>query len=471
MKYLFDFGDFLNEGAYLTGPNSIVSLNYNNDNNNDDEVLKTNHHGREFLDKANSEWPVYWSLSVAGYRGKVDHEGRFKYTMDQLKAGNIEGGTDSLSKFLIESFKSLKLIDKEIKYIIATGSTYGLVGEMATILQSVFNAKIIKLNKTEYLNAGDAVDWIEYQSQVLRQSKDGVQAKSFEGFKKMLVNTYVDKSQTEKSVILQLRSAPDVESLKDLVLNSEIGWREKDIDGKSLIPFIVRSSGRNFGGYRKMWKPKYQYSNSDFYGAVIDCATSRSKMLIIDDNQNTGEDFKNIKANIEKLISEYKKDKELQSDNKVISNYPNNFFFYVLYQMQHKEDRGTFYYSTKGAKTMTQFSVNSEIVNDFKNFIRNEEGYKSDLANISAKKEEINKLNVSKIGVDLFNLLNVYSKIESNKGQLSPGDIRNVAYLKAVKKISMDYGINPDKVESYYKKYLKQVNLHLDPAYNLTIKR
>lgn len=467
MRYLNNFKQFITEGAYVNKEGTVV-LNYKNDPENNDEVLKTDLHGKEFLDREKSEWPVYWSLSVTGFRGKVDHEGRFKYTMDQLKGGNIEGGTDSLSSFMMQSFERLGILDKQINYVVAVGSTYGLVQDMAQILASKFNARIINLEKAQYLNAGDAVDWIEYQSQVLRQSKEGTMAASFEGFKKMLINTYVNIRETDPNVIKELRGAQDVDRLKGLVLNPEIKWKEQDIDGKSLLPFIVRSSGRNFGGYRKMWKPKYQFENSELYDAIVDCATNRSKMLIIDDNQNSGEDFKTIKNQIEKMILAYRADSTLQSDNKVISKYSSNFLFYVLYQMQHKESRGDFYYLTKSGKTATRFSADAEIVNDFRNFIRGQE-IAPKYAEKTLKKEETESVNVSKIGVDLFNLFNTYVKIESAKAGVSNLKIRKIAYAKAVNKKSEETGIPAKKIDGYYKKYLKQVNLHRDPAYNLSL--
>jgi len=467
VRYLNNYKQFINEGAHVNKEGTVI-LNYKNDPNNNDEVLKTDLYGKEFLDREKSEWPVYWSLSVTGFRGKVDHEGRFKYTMDQLKGGNIEGGRDSLSGFMMQSFDRLGIMDKPIRYVVAVGSTYGLVQDMAEILASKFNARIINLEKAQYLNAGDAVDWLEYQSQVLRQSKEGMVAASFEGFKKMLISTYVDVRGTDPVVIKELRGTQDVESLKDKVTTLDIKWKDKDIDGKSLLPFIVRSSGRNFGGYRKMWKPKYQFDNSELYDAIVDCATNRSKMIIIDDNQNSGEDFKTIKNQIEKMILTYQKDSTLQSDNKVISKYSSNFLFYVLYQMQHRESRGDFYYLTKSGKTANRFSADAEIVNDFKNFIRGQE-LAPKYAEKTLKKEETEAVNVSRIGVDLFNLFNAYAKIESAKTGVNDLKTRKMAYAKSVNKKSEETGIPAKKIDGYYKKYLKQVNLHRDPAYNLTL--
>jgi hypothetical protein len=72
VRYLNNYKQFITEGAYVNRDGAVV-LNYKNDPDNNDEVLKTDLYGKEFLDREKSEWPVYWSLSVTGFRGKVDH--------------------------------------------------------------------------------------------------------------------------------------------------------------------------------------------------------------------------------------------------------------------------------------------------------------------------------------------------------------------------------------------------------------
>ena len=358
MKYIKTYPIFINEGVYIDSDGELI-LNSRNDSKNNDEVLKTTGgqvgkriEGVSFFEDTPSSgmslpnnwiFPKFHGLSTNSYHGKVDHLGRFKYTMDKLKAGEIKDIETSLPEFIDFSFKMLKIKDgwtnqnSELTYLVATGSTKGLVSILCDSIKRAIGKDIpvITLKKVEYLNAGDAVDWNEVREQMVRQSSStnpgGI--KSFNKLKRVVSN-YVNNDKTPEHTLKLIDSATTADDLENLLIgpDSEVVWKS-EINGEKMIPFIVRSSGRNYGGTRSFWRKKYDYSEKLFLEAVIDCATSIKstnvkKMLIVDDNINSGNDVRLTKANIESVINNI-----FPGEISRRQNAQSLFGFYLLYNM------------------------------------------------------------------------------------------------------------------------------------------
>jgi len=352
------FGQYINEGAYLDDAGKVI-LTSQNDANNKGEVLKTTGaqlkqriHGISYFKNTPTRglqlpslmFPKFHSLDMDEYTGPVDHPGRFKYTMDQLKNGNIVDADASLPQFIKDSFNSLKITQYfRPAYLVGTGSTKGLVGKLCDSIQVALNQEIpvVSLNKVKYLNAGDALNWDEVYSQVSRQASPT----NPEGINTLkIVKTgilhYIDKENTDANIISAIRDSNSVEELEKLITgkgryispDTEIKWLTQ-IDQEKMIPFIIRSSGRNGGGTKAFWKVKYDFEEKQFIEAVIDCILSlkketKKRMLIVDDNINTGDDVRLTKENIESIIN-----KMLPASETDRTAAKSLFGFYVLYDM------------------------------------------------------------------------------------------------------------------------------------------
>jgi len=358
MKHIMKFGQYINEGAYLDDAGKVI-LTSQNDANNKGEVLKTTGaqlkqriHGISYFKNTPTRglqlpslmFPKFHSLDMDEYTGPVDHPGRFKYTMDQLKNGNIVDADASLPQFIKDSFNSLKITQYfRPAYLVGTGSTKGLVGKLCDSIQVALNQEIpvVSLNKVKYLNAGDALNWDEVYSQVSRQASPT----NPEGINTLkIVKTgilhYIDKENTDANIISAIRDSNSVEELEKLITgkgryispDTEIKWLTQ-IDQEKMIPFIIRSSGRNGGGTKAFWKVKYDFEEKQFIEAVIDCILSlkketKKRMLIVDDNINTGDDVRLTKENIESIIN-----KMLPASETDRTAAKSLFGFYVLYDM------------------------------------------------------------------------------------------------------------------------------------------
>lgn len=397
MKYIKAFNDILNEGAYLDDSGNLI-LNPRNDSKNNNEVLKTT--GAQIGKRVSGvsffkdipltgqvspmTWmfPKFHGLSVNSYKGKIDHPGRFKYTMDKLKAGEIEDIETSLPDFIRFSFNVLKIREwasgsSRISYLIATGSTKGLVAKLCNAIKQVTGRDIpvISLRKVEYLNAGDAIDWDEVRDQMIRQAKPS----NLEGIKtlnqvKSVLTRYIDRELTDRTALEAIKSARTADELKEIVigLDSKIVWLPF-VDEERMIPFIVRSSGRDTGGTRSFWRKKYNYSEERFMKAVIDCVSSiktssPKKMLVVDDNINSGNDVRLTKANIESIINNL-----FPGQNTNQFKAKSLFGFYVLYDMGKPTDLE---YTIDGVTSPTtnkpivfkDFKRDSDTVQDFSRF-------------------------------------------------------------------------------------------------------
>lgn len=346
MKHLKNYQSFINEGAYLNAKGQAV-IKWENDAENGDEVLKSasamnsNRTGRfpqgvefsrdtplMYKTATSFGWPTFFGLSVDDYNGRVDHPARFKDTMDQLKSANIENIETDLPQFIQRSFSHLG-INKAFKpdFIVSVGSTKGLVGHLVKAAMSIFpEADPVNLDKVSYLNAGEAINWDELKSQVERQEKGDSTLNNF----KSTILKYAEQLDPEFKKLI--KDAKDVDDLRRLVMASgryvspetQIKWRDM-IDGETMTPFTVRTSGRNFGGFKAFFKKKYSFDDQEFIEAVITCARDKKRMLIIDDNKNSGVDIADIKKNILDI---------LKGLGILTTETQNLFGFYVLYKMK-----------------------------------------------------------------------------------------------------------------------------------------
>jgi hypothetical protein len=356
---LLSFNQFINEGAYL-GKDGLVHLQYVDDNNNPDEVLKTADSGRSHFARTpinatkqdrpdRWSWPIFWGLGPDGAPSDIDHPGRIKYTMDGLKNSKIADMQNSLNDFIKGSFRRVGITSNfRPDYVVTVGSTAGLVNSMATAISQTLGSdvQIIELPKVVYFDAYDAFDWDEVNDQV-----DRLGERTFDMAKK-LINRYIDKEQTPIELKRAISNSTTVNDLKKAVATFGVIWKDI-INDETMKPFIVRSSGRTEGGSRSMWKAKYDYETTAFINAVIDCAVNGSKMLIIDDNKHTGTDMRTIRNNVQEIVAGLDKARE---------NSDTRFAFYVLYRMPTKD-----YTDARG--NTKPFVSKKDIVDGFAEFL------------------------------------------------------------------------------------------------------
>lgn len=407
MEYVKSFYSFLNEGAKLdpSGEEArSIIISYENDNTDRDEVLKTTNRstGREDL----SEFPTYFGLTYKTYSSRLDHDGRIKYTMDVLKslstdtperlklAGSSKVGSDALAEFLGNNFKDLGILPPE--YVCVIGSTEGLsslLGRAISMIQTDGPNNppiIVPLNKVVYLNALDAYSFVQIRSQIEGAQTSGKSSgiKTLELAKTTILN-YIKRDTREErgtpvEIIRLIKSAVDIDELEKVLTqygvedhpyyNPEyaIVFKDRDTSGKELIPFVVRSTSRDGKGARTFWKPKYNYKEQQFLEAVEDCIINNKRMLIVDDNKNSGEDIKAISKSLTHIIDEFKKSGRIPVEKTQIKKL---FAFYLLYDMQHEvastgKIRDKVEHTNANGERTSLVNFDSAVVRDFAAFIR-----------------------------------------------------------------------------------------------------
>jgi hypothetical protein len=361
---LLSFNQFVNEGAYL-GDDDLVHITYQDDKNNPDEVLKTGDADRGWFREtpvsnraANAPyrwtWPIFWGMGPNGISPELDHPGRIKYTMDKLKKAEIADIGPSLDSFIKTSFSRLGITGNfRPDYVVTVGSTAGLVNQMATSIKNAVGSEveIIELPKVVYFDAYDAFDWDEVNRQVEEWGE-----KTFKKAKTTIYN-YVNANDTPNELKKAIRDSSNVAELKRAISTYGVVWKDV-VAGERVKPFIVRSSGRTSGGDRSFWKNKYDYETTSFIEAVVDCAVGGSRMLIIDDNRHTGTDMKNIRRNIEEIVSKL---------DSVRTDPANRFAFYVLYRMPVDKKYTDFKGNTQEMK------MDAQTVHDFERFLKGDQ--------------------------------------------------------------------------------------------------
>jgi hypothetical protein len=358
----FNFEEFcINEGASIKGSDGMVTLDYNNNSSDQKEVLKTTKKSSHYkyypeVDLPNSKkFEVRWGLDYDSYKGVIDHEGRFKYTMDQLKNGNIINRDASLSDFLKKSYDDLGISEFRPDYIVAVGSTAGLVASLVNVTRNLFRkSETFNSPKIEYANIGTAIDWDE-----LYRQKGGAHAYRFLS---ELLSKHAKNTNKLKKQLKGINSFGELREFFERELPN-VQWKEEGSDGKSLIPFKVRSSGVwSRDGFRDFLKPKYDTISNEFQNIILECISEGKKMLIIDDNRNTDTDIKTICRdidNVAKLLGVT----DLQ--------YRSNFKFYLLYSMSDRGISDEFIWKTSDiGKTHSVIRKDSIAASDFETFLQ-----------------------------------------------------------------------------------------------------
>jgi hypothetical protein len=181
-------------------------------------------------------------------------------------------------------------------------------------------------------------------------------------------NNFVkNKSKISNSIVLAYQAAGDISDpfypeVKESVIRQTIQ--------NILSPYLsniaiqqnykLRTSGTAFGrGVRNKFADKYEYTVS-FKTAVASCVENNKKMLIIDDNINSGTDFRKI----DKKIQEIFMNSGISPARKL--DITRNIKMFVLYKMSAA--KGEFLMKL-GNKNITTLSTDPKIVIDFKNKI------------------------------------------------------------------------------------------------------
>jgi hypothetical protein len=400
------------EGAKLDSDLKSVFV-YTNDNSAG-EVLKTTN-SRDHVrylpsDNSNKSFEIRWGLDFNDYTGELDHEGRIKATMDRIKSG--EYNTENLKNFLKISYDKLGISKFNPDYVVRVGSTAKLASDLSEITSEFFGSKIIDLPKVEYKNAIKAINWKELDNQVKRQS-----IKTLSMWADTFFSEIVVKTKNNLPIRNQIKNAQSVESAKKLLMDNidMFELKQRDSQEKSLVPFIVRSSGKGAGGVRSFWLPKYNYVNLDFENAVIDCLENDKGMLILDDNENSGTDIQNISLAIEDI----RKTLDFKDSKREL------FKFYVLYKMG-KSAGSRLEYSVKGHSSIKHNTMPPQsAVKSFIDFINT--GKRKD-ESISDKEH---KSNLSSINV--FDSVRSYYSVISKKIRSSNPDSKdNIIYKKTI---------------------------------------
>lgn len=426
MLHIDNYIDFcrISEGASVD--NSLTAIfRYANNPTDNKEVLKTtskSQHSRFFPESGKNSFEIRWGLDFNDYSGIIDHEGRIKSTMDQIKKGKYS--LENLENFLKLSYEELGINEFKPDYVVRVGSTEKLASDLSELTSKMFNSKIIDLPKIKYENAISAIDWGELESQVSRQS-----LKTLSLWAESLFSEVIVKTNDNLDIRNRIKNAKSVEEARELLMSNlnKFELRSSDKNGKSLIPFIVRSSGKGTGGVRSFWLPKYKFDNLDFENSVIDCLDNNKKMLIIDDNENTGTDIGNICNSIDSII----RDLGFKGSSRSL------FKFYVLYKMG-KTSGSPFSFKVGKENSPEFYEIPPQSkVKSFEDFIRT--GKRTD-SSISAEviKSEMDALNV-------FNAVKGYlpayiNKLErdTNTSYRSVRDIRKKAISLAIRRIAND---------------------------------
>lgn len=390
----------LNEGAYIDD-DAKVNLNFDN-TANPKEVLKTLNKDYHMTLQKGVGFKLCVGLDYSPFNGIVDHPGRFKATMDYLKAGKIKDNKQAIYDFLDQSYLTYDITD--VDYIITTESSKDLNKYMTSATKKMFpNAKIIKLKKLEFENPGLAINWKELEDQVNRPGQDMKTAYRFMSeIQAMLVYNPDFPTFTPTAMMKEIKKCKTVKEVKKTFEEAlkTLKWKEEHSDGKPLVPFKMRSSGfLGRDSLRDFFYPKYDFKANDYSNAVIDCIIDgNKKMLFIDDNINSGLDMEGIGKDINKAALELGI-KDL--------NYKNNFIFYALYTMSEKSQYRT--------ATATGFTYEIEGVSGFYNDIGKTPNYVISFENfIGISKEKYKSLNLSRLAVDekTAQKLNAYKRIE-----------------------------------------------------------
>jgi hypothetical protein len=297
----FNFEEFcINEGASVNRRNGMVTLNWSDDRNDEYEFLKTNN----TMEVANirktgqGNFPIYFGLAVDQDRlNDLQKKADVKMTLDWLKQSKIEGGLKSIVNFAKPTIDYIKRTNR-VDYVIPMGSTKGLSKDLSEAIASLIgSAEVVPLNKHEFDNISQAIDWDYVESY-----EDNPKTKTILPQLKAIIREEIDT--TSADVLNRLRRVTDWRELKGLLLRSnpnnryfkpedEITWLNDS--------FKIRSSGELWAGLRQAFKTKYEtpkrsgeFGSPDFVEAFRRCVLNNKTMLLVDDNTRSKKDLSNI---------------------------------------------------------------------------------------------------------------------------------------------------------------------------------
>ncbi len=295
------FKDFcINEGASVNKRNGMVTLNWSDDRNDEYEFLKTNN----TMEVANirktgiGNFPIYFGLSVDQDRlSELQNKADVKMTLDWLKQSKIEGGLKSIVQFAQPTISYIKK-QHSIDYVIPMGSTKGLSKDLSdAISELIGNANVVPLDKYEFDNISQAIDW-EY----VESYEDNPKTKSILPQLIAIIREEIDTTSPE--VLNRLRKVTDWQELKGLLLRSNPNNRYFDKENEIVWKndsFKIRSSGELWAGLRQAFKTKYQtpkrsgeFGSPEFMDAFRKCVLNSKTMLLVDDNTRSKKDISNI---------------------------------------------------------------------------------------------------------------------------------------------------------------------------------
>jgi len=309
MKHLKNFITFINEGAWYDEKGKVF-LSKRNNTNIPTELLKTSDpNSRNFDLKKLAELKVYYGLypveKFYGYPKKKpgetreEKEERLRIKREKVKREEEMQGSimkklksddysmapgESMEEFLLHTIP--KNIRDRVDYVVRIGSSEGLVKKMADHFKNIYpSIQIIDIPKIEYFSAEETINWEEYEKKV--QSELSIPRYDSKG------NPLPSHSRTKDLV---------KEWIEDINKMLEEKIKKGDTTG-----FNIRSSGKQ-GGVRSALKPKYDTASEEFINAVHHCVFGNAegdfgKMIIIDDNVNQGNDFRDISHKILEILA------------------------------------------------------------------------------------------------------------------------------------------------------------------------
>lgn len=310
--HIKNFSDFLSEGAsYNTDKDKAILTS----GKKDGDLLSTTASKAE---KKAFRFKVYYGLeSINSKHDLKDQE--VKGLMDLMKQGKIElpklasGHPNTLYNFIKNS---VGLQFSDVKYIVTAESGDPLVKNMAEDLKrNIPGSVIIELNKKEYK---DAAEILRDEYKVADSKKDAKEL-AIELDELIAKNGKIDNTKTTRNYLLKL-----------------IG----EINEK---PVKITSYWNHV---REFLQSKYHYSE-EFSTALIRCLNTRDKMIILDDNLQSGTDFREIMGECSRtfdVLSAANKEKidDPKTDRayrEVLAKmYPkqDNVFGFVLYKIKGK---------------------------------------------------------------------------------------------------------------------------------------
>jgi hypothetical protein len=326
----------ISEGASVNQRNGMVTLNWGDDINDEYEFLKTNNTmevatirktGRGIFD-------IYFGLSVDQDRlEELQKKADVKMTLDWLKDARIEGGLKSVIDFAKPTISYINKLNK-IDYVIPMGSTRGLSKELSVaVTELVGDAKVVPLDKHEFDNISQAIDW-EY----IKSYEEDPKTKSILSQIKSIIRNEISNATPE--LLNKLREIKDWKELKGLLLRGNPKNRYFDPEYKiewTNTPFKIRSSGELWAGMRQAFKTKYQtpkksgeFGSPEFIEAFKQCVLRDRTMLLVDDNTRSKKDISNIIDSLLLLGDNIMKDEIIGYPNRSEMKWTKRIISYVL---------------------------------------------------------------------------------------------------------------------------------------------